>query len=204
MKIFVSLLILFLIISCTQSSRGTSLFSQSSSKPIIILQPLCKFSGTSLKFLKDSIEKFYQVKIVIASSRSFPPNTYYSPRKRYRADSTIAWLKSIKADSVRSIVGLTNFDISTTKGSIIDYGIMGLGFQPGNSCIVSDFRLKKDHPSEKLLQERLFKTVVHEIGHNFGLPHCSDKHCIMADAEGKLNQDNETVICNKCRAKLKI
>ena len=203
------LLLSFFIIavSCNQSpsSNNQKISIALKDKPvIIILQPIGNFSKTTLKFLEDSIPKFYTVKIVIASPEAFPSNAYYASRKRYRADTIINWLKQIKPDSARLIVALTNSDISTTKGSIKDYGVMGLGFQPGVACVVSSFRLQNDHPSQQLLQQRIFKTVVHEIGHNFGLPHCSNKNCIMADAEGKLNQDNEKDLGEECKKKLKI
>jgi archaemetzincin len=59
-----------------------------------------------------------------------PQKTWNSARKRYRADSLINYLKSIcPPDAV--ILGLTNKDISTTKGKVADWGVMGLGFCPG-------------------------------------------------------------------------
>jgi predicted Zn-dependent protease len=32
--------------------------------------------------------------------------------------------------------------------------------------------------------EQLFKTVVPELGNNFGVQHCPEKACCMRDAEG--------------------
>jgi archaemetzincin len=167
-------------------------------KPIIILQPLQFDDAKMLAYLKDSVEKFYPVK------KNFPANFYYKPRSRYRADSTIKWLKQITADSVRSIVGITNEDVSVNKGAHKDYGVMGLGYKPGNSCVVSTFRLRKTATSQKHFQQRLFKVVVHEMGHNFGLHHCSDETCIMVDAEGQMKLDKEKDLCNSCKAKLRI
>ena len=175
----------------------------SSPKPIIIiLQPLESFPKAMIKVLKDSIPNYYPAQVYVQPAITIPKTFFYIPRNRYRADSIIHWLRQLKSDSVRSLVGLTLFDISTTKGPIKDYGIMGLGYQPGPSCVVSIFRLGKDNASAKKITQRLVKTVVHEIGHNLGLPHCPNQHCIMADAEGKLKQDNEGGLCNDCRKKL--
>lgn len=173
-------------------------------KPIIILQPLQFDDAKMLTYLKDSVEKFYPVKVVIAGKKNFPANFYYKPRSRYRADSTIKWLKQITADSVRSIVGITNEDVSVNKGAHKDYGVMGLGYRPGNSCVVSTFRLRKTATSQKHFQQRLFKVVVHEMGHNFGLHHCPDENCIMVDAEGQMKLDREKSLCNSCKMKLRI
>lgn len=172
--------------------------------PTVILQPLQVSDISTLSYLKDSIERFYRVKIIIASSREFPSTAYYKPRNRYRADSTIRWLKQIKPDSARTIVGITNEDVSVNKGAHIDYGVMGLGYKPGKACVVSTFRLRKTAVSDKHFQQRLFKVVVHEMGHNFGLHHCSNETCIMVDAEGQMKLDKEKDLCSSCKAKLRI
>jgi archaemetzincin len=171
--------------------------------PIIQLQPLGKFATADLQYLKDSIEQFYPVQIQIGVAKPLPPHAYYAPRNRYRADSIIAWLKLQKPDSIRTMVGLTTVDVSTTKAKFKDYGVMGLGYQPGPSCVVSTFRLQSQTKSYKQIQQRLFKVVAHELGHNFGLPHCDNQHCIMVDAEGKMKLDAEKDLCHNCKVQIK-
>ncbi len=172
------LLLLFsvTVISCNPPDLSSNVSNEK--RLTVILQPIGNFSEATLRFLSDNIAKFYPVKIVIVSPKSFPANAYYASRKRYRADTAINWLKKIKGDSARLIVGLTSSDISTTKGRIKDYGVMGLGFQPGVACVISSFRLQNDNPSESLLNQRVLKTVVHEMGHNFGLSHCQKKNVL--------------------------
>lgn len=186
-KYLVGLLITVVACNLIDTNKQTNI-NHNNKNVIILLQPIGNFSNTTLRFLQDSITKFYDVKVSIAPPRSFPSNAYYAPRERYRVDTIINLLKQIKPDSARSIIALTNSDISATKENIKDYGVMGLGFQPGVSCVISSFRLQNDKPCEDLLQQRIFKTVVHEMGHNFGLPHCLNKNCIMADAEGKMTR----------------
>jgi archaemetzincin len=194
--------IFWFVSGCKQ--KVTQLQGAEKIKPIVMLQPLLSFNSSTLNFLKDSIEQFYPFTVVIAPVKEFPAAAYYKPRNRYRADSTIKWLKQIKPDSVRTMVGITNADISTTKGLYKDYGVMGLGYHPGNACVISTVRLKASATSTKHLQQRLFKVVVHEMGHNFGLAHCPDQHCIMVDAEGQMKLDEEKDLCPSCRKKLKI
>lgn len=80
----------------------------------------------------------------------------------------------------------------------------GLAYCPGNSCVVSGFRLK--HKNEEKHFGRFKKVVIHELGHNFGLPHCADKNCVMTDAVEKITTiDNaKPDLCNKCKQKLNI
>ena len=56
----------------------------------------------------------------------------------------------------------------------------------GRASIVSMHRLRNDFyglpEDEALLFERLVKEAMHEIGHNFGLRHCSDWRCVMTSS----------------------
>jgi archaemetzincin len=79
---------------------------------------------------------------------------------------------------------------------------MGLGYCPGSVCIVSEYRLK--HKSTRLLQrqERLLQLALHELGHNFSLPHCPNVNCLMVAAKGKMTLDGHKYYCSKCSAVL--
>ncbi|MFQ6601992.1 Zn-dependent protease [Flavobacterium sp. C3NV] len=132
--------------------------------------------------------------VVLRSNISFPENSYYKPRNRYRADSIIKSLKdNIGKDSL--IVGLSNHDISTTYKGVKDWGVMGLGYRPGKSCVVSDFRM-----SRKNRNQQFYKVVLHELGHTEGLPHCETKICLMRDAEGGNHLDEEKDFCKNCKS----
>ncbi|MCD1116614.1 matrixin family metalloprotease [Chryseobacterium turcicum] len=147
-------------------------------------------------FITHEITKVYpHVKILEAID--LPHKAYYKDRNRYRADSIIKHLSKNTKDGFVTI-GLTTKDISTTKGTIKDFGVMGLGFQPGKSCIASSFRLNKNNKNEQF-----FKVAIHEIGHTQGLKHCPERSCFMRDAEGKNHTDEETDFCTKCKNFLK-
>ncbi len=165
------------------------------SNKVIILQPFEKFSDDELNKLYKQFTGISS-KVYINPSIPLPKNAYNQKRNRYRADSLIKFLRGrVKNDTV--IIGITNKDISTSKGKINDWGVMGLGYRPGKSCIVSTYRLNK-----KQLSEQLYKVTAHEFGHTQGLDHCPDKSCIMRDAEGRnpLNEENE--FCPKCKSYL--
>jgi archaemetzincin len=53
---------------------------------------------------------------------------------------------------------------------------------------------------------RLKKVSCHELGHNFGLPHCPNKTCIMQDAAETIKTiDNVSLhLCDECKAKIGI
>jgi archaemetzincin len=164
----------------------------SGKKITIDLQPFNDLPKEYVDRVHDELKKMYS-EIEIKKPIALPKSAWYEPRKRYRADSLIRYLSSITSEGHLTI-GLTTKDISTTNGDIKDWGIMGLGYCPGKSCVASSFRLKK----EKKL-EQLFKVSIHELGHTQGIPHCPVKTCYMQGAEGKNKTDSETGFCDKCK-----
>ncbi len=182
--------------------------------PVIALQPLGSISKSQLDLVKAALDSVYEVRVVILAPK--PPfeaafTSFKAPR--YRADTTIAILRREKSDSVDYVMGLTSKDVCITKyaadGSIkkpaskyTDFGIFGLGYRPGSACVISTFRLGDFNTP--LTKNRLAKVCVHELGHNFGLPHCPDKKCVMTDAvESIATVDNaELRLCDKCKRKL--
>lgn len=161
----------------------------------IIVQPFEDIQDEEVNYVFTELKKVYPY-IILKNKITLPPSAFYPPRNRYRADSLIAFLdRNTKGDTV--IIGLTGSDISTTKNGQKDWGVMGLGFQPGKACVASDYRLDK-----RKRFEQLFKVAIHELGHTQGLAHCSEKFCFMRDAEGHNPTDEETSFCAKCKAVL--
>lgn len=178
--------------SCEQVQKRIDKAIQVKKPFIIIIQPLGDMPVQHVRHVQERLKKVYP-HVRIKQSIELPSQAYYRPRKRYRADSLIRFLKDRTAEG-NITIGMTSSDISHTTGSSVDYGIMGLGYQPGKSCVVSTFRLaKKNIPSQ------FFKLCLHELGHTQGLPHCPEKTCYMRDAEGGNHFDEQTAFCKTCR-----
>jgi len=166
-------------------------------KKLIVLQPLGKFPAKETQLIRNGLLKIYDVDIIIAKSIPLPVKTYCQPINRYSANELIGFL-SDKKDGAYTIIGLTDQDVFTTKGTNKYWGVMGLGTLNADASVVSTKRLHRG----KEMDQELIKLAVHELGHNFGLPHCPDKTCIMADAEGHDNFYRETGLCDACRKAL--
>lgn len=183
--------IVFLFVAIISSCTGSG-----SDQPIkISIQPFTDISKADVEYVYAELKKVYP-NIEIKRSIDLPSSAFYSARNRYRADSIIHYLKRNTPKGYVTI-GLTTKDISTTKNGVKDWGVMGLGYRPGRSCVASSFRLANDQK-----RTQLFKVAVHEIGHTQNLPHCSVKTCFMRDAEGGNPTNEEKEFCTDCKAHL--
>ncbi len=163
--------------------------------PVVIILPYTDIDTSIVNQTIASLKKVLPNTILLKSIE-LPSNTYYQPRNRYRADSLLNFeSRLVGADTV--VIGMTSKDISTTKNEVEDWGVMGLGYSPGNACVISSFRLT---PKNKVAQ--FYKVAIHELGHTQGLPHCSQKYCFMRDANGGNPLDEETSFCESCKAYL--
>lgn len=181
---------------------------------IVGIQPYKGLSKVTADTIAMTIADFYEVKTIILPEIKLPKvafTNYKAPR--YRADSLIQIQKRNLSKTTVYILGLTDKDICITKyeknglvkkpvNKYTDFGIKGLAYCHGNSCIVSSFRLKNTDTKTHFL--RLKKVAVHEFGHNLGLSHCPNKKCVMTDAvESIATIDNANLeLCVSCKSKI--
>lgn len=192
MKAIGCILFILALNSCTNKSKP----SLNSNLDIVYFED---FDTTILQELKLDLKKFYGIHTVSSKFEKLPLSAYYKPRNRYRADSLIKHLISCKTQSNNLVLGLCKKDISVSIHNANDWGVFGFAYCPGNSCVVSSFRLKKD--SLPGYYTRLKNVVIHEIGHNLGLNHCQDSLCLMVDAKGKMSsiEGSNRKLCLNCQ-----
>jgi archaemetzincin len=190
MKYSYCFLFLSLFISCQQNAKPIN-------KPkAIIIQPFNDLSTPQIEIVYKQL-KAINPNIILRTAIALPASAFYEKRNRYRADLLIRFLSTLThKDSV--VIGITSKDISTIKGKIVDWGVMGLGYCPGNACAVSTFRLSKTNR-----EAQFYKVAIHELGHTQGLPHCANNTCYMRDADGGNPLDDEIDFCKSCKTFLK-
>lgn len=205
MKLISLVLMVAFFWSCSQKT---------SSETKVGILPYADFPEAKTDTVAKIVHEFYGVETIILPNRKHDVSTFTNLKSpRYRADKIIKLQKEELPDSLDYIIGLTEKDISTSKkenGKVKepaykyeDWGIMGLAYCPGKSCVVSTFRIQ--HKNKAVHFSRLKKVTVHEFGHNLGLPHCPDKKCVMTDAvESIATIDHAQLsLCQSCQNKLK-
>ena len=201
------LLVFLIIISCNQVSTNVK---------VIGIQSFGNVDKYLVDTIKQTIIDVYDFdNVVILKDKPLPKSAFIHVKSPgYRADSILKILKREMPDSIDYVIGITNKDISTTKrddeGNILkpenkytDWGIFGVGYRPGVSCVISTFRIQS--AGKKKFITRLKKICMHEIGHNLGLKHCTyNDKCVMRDAAETIKTvDNiDLKLCNYCSSLL--
>ena len=193
---------ILLFLSCSNESKT------------IGIQPYGKVNQKIIDSVKVILKRTYNTNVVILNNKELPKNAFINIKSpRYRADSLLIDLLNNRPDSIDYVLGITSKDISTTKrnsdGTIktpiskyTDWGIFGLGYRPGKSCVISTHRLFTN--KKNVLISRVQKIAVHEIGHNMDLSHCEVEKCVMNDAVETIKTvDAEGYdLCAKCFHKI--
>ncbi len=166
----------------------------------MVIQPLGKsLSNKDVTEVVKALKTFYGFRVKVLKRRKLPRRAYYRPRRRYRAEKLLNYLGRVAPKSAYRVLGLTAVDISTTKGRIYDWGIMGLADLSGRRCIISRYRCVRGSSGRTHARHRLAKTAVHEIGHTLGLDHCPNRGCLLESGKGSnKTTDREYVLCKRC------
>jgi archaemetzincin len=131
--------------------------------------------------------------------------TAYDPsRDQYSSRRLLELLHNLRPATVERVVGIAPFDLFVPVLTFV-FGEAQLN---GRAAIVSTLRLNNRFyglpPDPGLLHERLVKEVVHELGHTYGLRHCSAPRCVMSRStyveEIDLKGDRYCVECARCLA----
>ena len=114
------------------------------------------------------------------------------------ADDMLSEVCRLRVENTEDIaLGFTDSDMFVPELNFV----FGLASRDGACAVVSTQRLRgKD---ERLLEERLLKESVHELGHVLGLEHCDNRKCAMHFSNSLADTDIKgSEFCEKCSSRL--
>ena len=124
-------------------------------------------------------------------------------RRQYDANGLLQLSSENAPKEALKVIGMLRVDLYIP---ILTY-IFGQATLNGHTGVVSLYRLRNEHyglePDYDLLIERFSKVTLHELGHTFGLIHCSNPVCVMRSSTYVEDLDQkEKSFCYRCRAEL--
>ena len=170
---------------------------------LLQLLPIGNFDGRLLRELAPAMANLFRIPTEILAVRLDPEFAYHGERQQFHSSEILQAMQSyVKADSWR-ILGITSLDLYIPILTFV-FGEAQIG---GPCGLVSSHRLCQEFyglPADAgLLQQRLLKEAVHEIGHTLDLTHCEDYQCAMAPSHAVEWIDlKESTLCSSCQARV--
>ena len=129
---------------------------------------------------------------------------FYNPgRRQYDANKLLEAISQRAPKDAVKVMGMSRVDLYIP---ILTY-IFGQAKLNGYTGLASLYRLRNEHyglePDYDLLIDRFSKVIIHELGHTFGLIHCSNPVCVMRSSTYVEDLDQkEKKFCLRCRTEL--
>jgi len=147
---------------------------------IVSLVPVGRVDRAHLEFLSEGLASRLRVACSI-QPEGFDLAFAYNPlRGQYHSTEILKRLLQNSASESWRVLGVTEADLYIP---ILTF-VFGEAQLSDHGAVVSMHRLRQEFygmPTDhQLLGERLLKESLHELGHTFGLRHCSDYRCVMS------------------------
>lgn len=198
----------FLTLGCSDNRSGQILTTRKTSNNIldtsqrlvVNIYHTNGFPPNDILVVDEVLRDIYGAEIVHGGPVNLPPSCFNTKSGKLVADSALKFLgKTIILDEGKCLL-LTTKTISTNRElhgkTYPDWTIMGYGQVGGRNCVVSTATLKTKKT------ERLKKVVLHELGHNLGVNHCTfSDTCLMKDLKGVGSAIDKSAfqMCSKCK-----
>lgn len=127
------------------------------------------------------------------------PGCFEEKKNQYNSTKILGeLLREIPPDALK-VLGLIDSDISIPILTFV-FGEAQLG---GRAAIVSLTRLRQEFygmkPNRQIFLDRLRKESFHELGHTFGLYHCTENECVMKLSSTIFDVDRKgSTFCGDC------
>jgi archaemetzincin len=155
---------------------------------------------TVAEHVAHKLAAIFPFEIKIAEERHYPLAAFEPRRNQYYAKKIIEnLLCDIPADCEK-LLGITDVDLCTP---VLQF-VFGEAQLDGRVAVVSCTRLRQEFhqlpADETIFLERLIKECVHELGHCYGLYHCSNTQCAMFFSGTIFTIDSKRGnFCQQCR-----
>ncbi|MGA7837036.1 MAG: archaemetzincin family Zn-dependent metalloprotease [Ignavibacteriaceae bacterium] len=150
----------------------------------IYVVPLELKNKSLLEHVVNELSLKFSGKILVDNTQILIDNAHSTGRLQYYSTQIIANAAEKTSYLDGKVLILTSLDLYVPALTYI-FGEAQLG---GKHSIISACRLHEEFYSglsnEPLLVERTIKEALHELGHNYGLKHCSDWDCVMHSSPG--------------------
>lgn len=169
----------------------------------IVLVPFGNVELSILEFLELVLPDTLATPCRVVPSPIGIAGAFNRERLQYESTRLLAELASRADSSPQKFLGVADVDLFIP---ILTF-VFGEAQMNAQCAVLSVFRLRQEYyglPADpSLFLERCEKEALHELGHTFGLVHCSAFHCVMhfSNSIGQVDLKGRD-FCGECRKHL--
>ncbi len=169
----------------------------------IVLISFGYFGKELSEIISRDVEHEFSLPVILQEGH-WDLSEFYNPlRRQYDANRLLDKIDESFATINSKTIGLFNVDLFIP---ILTY-IFGQAYLNGRCGIASVYRLSNERygiiNDDQILVNRFRKEVIHELGHTFGLIHCTNTTCVMRSSTYVEDIDQKKhFLCHKCRSVL--
>ena len=169
----------------------------------ITIKPIGDIDSNILETLKERLNETFGCPVEITPEAIELEPAYDSKRQQYLASKLLSRLKKSGISEDEKALGVVDVDLYAPGL----YFIFGQADIAAGVALISLCRLRQEYygltSDEALFLDRAIKEAVHELGHTFGLGHCSNYKCVMHFSNSLADTDRkQAAFCSRCRPKL--
>ena len=153
-----------------------------------------------MEHVRVELARAFAAPVFLWRSPERPAHAYDARRKQWHTTPILKWLGEA-GPGTGKVLGITDRDLFIP---ILTY-VFGEAQLNGTAAVLSTARLQDDasRRGRQLLEERVVKEAVHEVGHAFGLLHCHNEGCVMTRSPAVREVDGKRPeLCPDCRAQV--
>lgn len=143
----------------------------------LYMRPIGDVDDRTLRELKASLSSIFKVNVIIDRTMDIPDIAYNPKRNQYNSSLILnEMMKSLPQDASK-VLGIIDVDLFVPRLNFV------FGEARDSVAVISITRLRQEYyglsGDDLLFGERVLKEAVHEVGHMYGLGHCTDRLCVM-------------------------
>ncbi len=167
---------------------------------LISLLPVGKVDRALLVPLAEGLAQHLRAACSIESAGLNADFAFNPARRQYHSTEILKKLLNGHAPEATKVLAVTELDLYIPVLTFV----FGEAHLENGCAVVSTHRLRQEFyglpPHPAVLAERLLKEALHELGHTYGLRHCSDYRCVMSSSNAVERIDlKDAEFCSNCR-----
>jgi archaemetzincin len=166
----------------------------------IYLLPLGFEDKPLLDDIAHHVEATFRVQCVQLQKVPIPTHAFNEARGQYHSTTILKFLQNIVPSDALRLLGIVDVDLFVPQLNFV----FGEAAVHGKVCVISLTRLRPEYYgrqlNRQLFVDRAVKEAIHELGHTFGLRHCSNPKCVMFFSNCIDDTDYKSAyFCHRCQ-----